>query len=362
MERIKSRIGKDTNELRTIDKTLMTARLFEGFWDRWVSHGLNISEVLAVKDKLITPQDWICTFSGLGKKHQNEAIMRQKYDFKKEAEESYRIAALYYNLVYWIFPDQCREKIYWYKKSIEVVEAADRLSLVPCVKDSININGSSYAGRVRVPENPRGCIIIINPIDSSKEELYSYENHFSGAGFITISFDGPGQGESFVINETTVLKGSWKVFVDGIIDYAASNFSSYPIHLFGTSSGASWAIYGSTNSKVDKVAAVSPPLDNSFSIPNYFGERISYIAEDPQYVLPEYINKDGISHLILFHGNKDLMVADKDIYSFYKSIPSPKKMIEYPNEGHCCNFELHNVRELSIKWFSNKGDKDYDNK
>ncbi|MFB1100488.1 alpha/beta hydrolase [Terribacillus sp. JSM ZJ617] len=348
-------IDKEMNELKTMEKTLMTARLFEGFWDRWVSHGINLLEVSAVKNNLLTPEDWINAFSKLGKKHQNEAIAKQENNQRVEAETSYRLAALYYNLVYWIFPNRCSEKLDWYKKSTEITLKADLLSSVSVVRDTIKICGSSYAGRVRAPEKPKGCIIILNPIDSSKEELYSYEKHFVEAGFITISFDGPGQGETFLINGTAISKNSWKVFVDKVIDYTASKFPSQSINLFGTSSGAAWAIYGSANPKVNKVAAVSPPLDNSFSIPNYFGERVTYIAEDQQYVLPDYIDKNRISSVIIFHGNKDVMVADEDVYNFYKNMPSPKRLIEYPNEGHCCNFELHNVRELSITWFLSKG-------
>lgn len=353
-------IKKEMAEMKTIEKTLMAARLFDGFWDRWVAHGMILSEVSDARKILTTIDDWVKTFSHLGEKHGNEAFIQQEKGFKNEAEDSYRLAALYYNLVYWIYPNRSRDKIDWYKKSNNFVSKADRLSAVPCLKKTIVIDRNRFAGRIRIPNNPKGCIIIINPIDSSKEELYSYENHFVDSGFISVSFDGPGQGETFALNGLEITKDNWNLFVDKVIEYTASMFPKEPIYLFGTSSGAAWAIYGSANPRVDKVAAVSPPLENKFSIPKYFDDRINYIAKSPQYVLPNLINKDHCSSVILFHGNKDVMVADQDIYNFYKSIPSPKHLIEYPNEGHCCNFELYNVRNLSVKWFLSKGERDFD--
>ncbi|WP_337020077.1 phosphopantetheine-binding protein [Oceanobacillus massiliensis] len=362
------------NATKTIEKTLMTARLFDGFWDRWVAHGILLSEIEAVRQTLLTIDDWVNAFSELGEKHRKEALIKQeavleedvkedlKENLKEElieaAENSYRLAALYYNLAYWIYPNRCPEKMALYKKSSELVEKADRLSPIPCTFDAMIIDGIACPGRIRIPENPKGCIIIINPIDSSKEELYSYEQHFIDSHFITVSFDGPGQGETFMQNGLAIRGDNWKLFVDKLIDYAASKFPDLPIQLFGTSSGAAWSVYGSANPKVDKAAAVSPPIENGFSIPNYFGERISFITEHQQSgVLPNLTSTKDYGPVILFHGNKDVMVADQDIYDFYNSLPSPKELVEYPNEGHCCNFELSNVRYLSIEWFLDKENK-----
>jgi alpha-beta hydrolase superfamily lysophospholipase len=193
---------------------------------------------------------------------------------------------------------------------------------------------------------------MINPIDSSKEELFSYEMDFAKLRFITVSFDGPGQGETYVFHGHKATRTLWGLFVDEVIQFAADRFPDLPIHLFGTSSGANWAIHGSSHPKAGRVAAVSPAFDNQVKMPDYFRERLSYILDDSEsMLLPSLNNFEPFSPIILFHGNKDVMVHDEDVYELYRNLPPEKRLIEYENEGHCCNFKLAEIRQLSAEWY-----------
>ncbi|WP_047980866.1 alpha/beta hydrolase [Ornithinibacillus contaminans] len=337
----------------TIQKTLMTARLFDGFWDRWVVHGIDFTEVQSVRESLATLSGWTDSFSQLGEKHLEEAKLLEKEGSLEQAESRYRQSALYYNLVHWIYPNRSEEKMKWYQRSQEIVKKADDIACIPCSKEHFSIDGMGCIGRVREPKAPIGCIIIVNPIDSTKEELYSYENHFLESGFITVSFDGPGQGETYTFNGMKVTKKRWEAFVQQVIDWTANHYPNQAIHLFGTSSGAAWSIYGSTHPKVKSVSSVSPAVGERNAIPGYFGERIQFIAEpgESSYVVPDLKDVNQYQSIQLFHGNKDVMVPDNDIQQFYESLPSPKRLVEYPEEGHCCNYKLNEVREQSMKWF-----------
>ncbi len=44
------------------------------------------------------------------------------------------------------------------------------------------------------------------------------------------------------------------------------------------------------------------------------------------------------------------MVKDTDIYELYQKLPAGKQLIEYENEGHCCNFKLREIRKISAEW------------
>lgn len=116
----------------------------------------------------------------------------------------------------------------------------------------IEIDNHQCAGRIRIPDHSRGIVIIVNPIDSSKEELFKYESDFLNAGFTTVSFDGPGQGGSYVLHGLRGTKKRWEAFIDQVIDFTSELFPDKPIFLFGTSLGASWALYGSGSPIVKK--------------------------------------------------------------------------------------------------------------
>ncbi|MUK89045.1 alpha/beta hydrolase [Ornithinibacillus sp. L9] len=338
-------------EKTTIQKTLMTARLFEGFWDRWVAHGVILSEVIYMKNTLISLKDWEATFEELALKHEEAANSYKQEGLSDKAEDSYRLSSLYYNLIQWIFPYCNQEKIKWYQKSLDMVKKADHLMDIPCEYDSITVDGVECPGRIRIPENSKGCIVMVNPIDSTKEELYSYEKQFNESGYITVIFDGPGQGETFTFNGLRATRARWEIFINLVIEYAAKKFKGYSINLFGTSYGAAWTIYGSGNSNVNKTAVVSPPVEGEAFIPNFLEDKMDHFIEgESKEVLPVYPDLDN-SSILVFHGKQDVLVRSEDMNRFFNSLPEPKNLIEYSDEGNGCNFKLTEIRDLSMKWY-----------
>lgn len=335
----------------TINKTLLTARLFDGFWDRWIAHGIEQDVVQKVKAVLHNTEEWVKNFSYYGDVHVEMAQFLQRSERYQESEYHYRLSGLYYNLAHWIFPERCVEKIELYKKSKKLFTKADQLSDIPCIEKAINIDGFDCIGRVRIPKQPKGCIIIINPIDSTKEELFTYEKQFIEAEFATVSFDGPGQGETLTLNGLKATSNRWSIFLEQIITLAHKILPEVSIHLFGTSSGAAWSIYGSGHPYVSNVVAVSPAVSKGIPLPNYFTERMSSILEGNEIMLPKLKDLSKCKNVLLFHGNKDVMVNDNDIYRLYNGLSKSKYLIEYEEEGHCCNNKLSKVRKQSMQWF-----------
>lgn len=334
----------------------MTSRLFEGFWERWIAHGIEREAIEQGKNSFVNIDDWINWFQKYALSYEKKAILSQTNLQFIQAEQEYRIAGLYYNLMQWIYPNRSQEKIHYYQQSIDLFRLADELSDVHTINVKIIVDGQYCVGRMSIPTYYKGCMLIINPIDSSKEELYSYEKHFLESGFVTISFDGPGQGETFILNNVKATIGRWELFLNEIINYAHINFPSLEISLFGTSSGAAWAIKGSEHPFVSKSVAISPPIPNKALLPNYFEERLAYVTESQTSILPDLHDVTDCKSVILFHGNEDVMVNNEDMYKLFDRLPEPKHLVEYAEEGHCCNNKLHEVRELSMKWFYTRGD------
>ena len=335
----------------TIQKTLMTSRLFEGFWERWIAHGIDREVIEQGKENFLEIDDWINWFQKHALLYEKQANIAQAEFQFIQAEQGYRKAGLYYNLIQWIYPNRCPEKIHYYEQSIELFKLADDLSDVYTRNVKVKVDDQYCVGRIRIPTYYKGCMLIISPIDSSKEELYSYEKHFLESGFVTISLDGPGQGETFILNNLKATNSRWELFLNEVINLAHSSFPTLDISLFGTSSGAAWAIKGSNHPLVSKAVAISPPIAHKGHLPNYFEERLEYVTESQPNILPELNDVSNCKSVILFHGNEDVMVEDEDMYKLFVRLPEPKHLVEYPEEGHCCNNKLHEVREISMKWF-----------
>lgn len=337
----------------TIQKTLITARFIDGFWDRWIAHGVDPNDLRNIRPALFSERQWINGWQQLAHEKKQQADVLKQQEVLDQAERLYRTAGLYYNLMQWIYPEREAEKEKWFRECFRMTNLADTVSPYQTTYAYLPVGENFYEGRLTIPKDPKGCVIIINPLDSSKEELFTYEQDFVQSGFITLSFDGPGQGETWVHYGLKGSRQRWALFLEQVIDYAAQQFSSLPIFLFGTSSGASWAIYGSGHPKVSKTVAVSPALrTDHVQLPEYFLERMGAVLEEEDF-LPAMDRLPPASDVFLFHGKKDVLVPNESMYNFKEQLRISHFM-EYEEEGHCCNFKLNEVRRRSVEWFLGK--------
>ncbi|ENH97539.1 hypothetical protein J416_05993 [Gracilibacillus halophilus YIM-C55.5] len=339
------------NQDKTIQKTVMTALLFPGFWDRWRAHGVESSVVQNVTHAVKNVEDWVHFFSSQAEQQISQAIETEKLAFTRQ---HYQRAGLYYNLAHWIFPDNDHNKRFWYQKSLNMFHKADQLLDYPVQHCRVAADDTYYPGRIRVPHQPQGVVIMVNPIDSTKEELFTYEDHFFDLGFVVYNVDGPGQGESYTLEGVLATTKRWQTYVDAVIDDAGQKFSHLSIYLFGTSSGAVWSIKASRHPKVEKAVAVSPAISRHGQMPDYFVERMTYFIDPKDSFMPDVQVNQVNKPIMLVHGNQDVMVNDEELYNLYQLLPKGKQIIEYPEEGHCCNFSLLDVRERAVKWWKSR--------
>lgn len=342
---------------KIIHRILRTAQLIDAFWERWIVHGIDKADIQAVQKELSSYENWIAAWNRLAEEKLAKAVLYKQNKLFDKAERMYRQTGLYYNLIYWLDPERTEEKMKWSQQSLSMTMKADALSSIACFYKTITINGVACKGRIRVPSMPKGCIVIINPIDSSKEELYKYEKDFIDRGFATVSFDGPGQGETFMINGKYGSRHLWEQFIDQVISVSDLLFPNLPIYLFGTSLGGSWVIYGSAHPRVSRAAAVSPAVAlEKMNMPGYFMERMncSCFIDKSVHPIPAFEKITGHCPVLIFHGNKDMMVPNKEMKALYQQLPKTARMITYKDAGHCCNFYLDDIRKLSVDWFIEK--------
>lgn len=338
-----------------MQRMVRTALLIEPFWERWLVHGVDIKDLQEVKAGLASPDDWVARWCRAAGSLEDEAAKHAVSGSYPIAEALYRRSSLYFNLAQWIYPERCEEKEQRYADCLRTMRFADSLSEHSVAYDSLEVEGHRCYGRIIVPSPKKGCIIIIVPIDSSKEELYRYEQDFLNAGYAVVSFDGPGQGETYTFGGLKGYKKRWEDFVHDVIGYAADMFPQLPLFLFGTSLGGSWALYGSGHPRISATAVVSPAVTfEKLRLPEYFLERMdrSCTLEAEHRAIPEYEMLTYKAPVLLFHGMKDQMVVTHDMYELYESIKAPKNIVEYEDEGHCANNRLDEIRHRSIQWFN----------
>lgn len=338
----------------TIQKILKMAKRLDVFWDRWIAHGIEPEHIKKLREKDLTLDAWLAFWPVYGSSIEKQAEMFERKSDFVEAEKNYRKAAMYFYMNYWIHYKNGTEKKDAYLKCLELYHHADQLSRYITFYETISFDNFVCRGRVRKSCDYKGVVILVNPVDSTKEELYQYEADFLKDGFATVSFDGPGQGENFTFSDVIGTNERWKTFINGMIDFTRSMFPDEKIFLFGTSLGAAWALYGSSHHEVTKIAAVSPTSQyERMSLPSYFIERIeaSFINNKLERPVPDVFELEYKTPVYLFYGEQDLMVKKEDIQKVFNLLPDGKKITYYKEEGHCCNHRLEEIRMRCTRWF-----------
>ncbi|MCY9692938.1 alpha/beta hydrolase [Paenibacillus alginolyticus] len=340
------------NSNEVIKKTIEMSHLSDGFWSRWLVHGLEKADLDSIRHSCTSLEEWVFNWTKLADSMEKSAsFLESTLDFH-EAEQMYRKSSLYFNLAQWIFPIPTKEKKNLLIKSQEVFHRADSISPVKTEYLELDVDGHICAGRIRIPEHAKGCVILINPIDSSKEELYLYEKDFVEDGFATVSYDGPGQGSTFAFQGRKATQEQLRLFIDKVIDATAERFPDLALNLIGTSTGGGWAIYGSCNEKVSKAVAVSPAIGfGKMHFSDYFKGKFNLYLADGEGA-PDFEGLKFLRPVRVYHGGMDRMVPYDGLMELYNKLPSTSEFFEYSDESHCCNFRLNEIRKISSKWYT----------
>ncbi|WP_068648078.1 alpha/beta hydrolase [Paenibacillus antarcticus] len=336
----------------TIEKTMLTSFLLQGFWDRWIANDIPRETVIELRHRINRLEDWIRILQKHADVYENRAVHVLNQHSVGEAVNFYRLAAMHYNLIQWVFPETGNEKREWYQRCKDMHEQADQLVEDEIMNIIIQVEGNECYGRIRVSDRPKGCVIIINPIDSSKEEVVKYEDFFAGMGFATVSFDGPGQGETYTFSHQRATRQSWDLFVNEVIEFTALQFPMLQLYLFGTCLGGAWSIQGSSHPKICRTVSVSPVIDGDTRVPEYFEERLLNIIEDSKSgLLLRMESLDYVSPILLVHGKKDTIIQHDNIYDLYTKLPIEKRLIQYVDEGHGCNYRINEILKAAGHWY-----------
>ncbi|MHA0856922.1 alpha/beta hydrolase [Paenibacillus sp. CMAA1364] len=336
----------------TIEKTIMTSFLFQGFWDRWVANGVPQETVCELRQRINSLQDWIGILRKYADIYKQRADRLCQQDLYSEAEQLYRLAGIHYYLIQWIFPEKSDEKKKWYDTCKWMHQEADVLTEYEIKKVSIQLDHHDCYGRIRIPEQPKGCIVIINPMDSCKEESISLEAKFTRMGFIVVNFDGPGQGETYTTDQYIATQQRWDLFVNELIEYTASQYVGLSIYLFGISSGGNWAIQGNIHPKVSRTVAVNPIMCEDLRLPDYLTERLSYITDHREECgLPKLKNLNHTSPVLLIDAKTVAMFKDESMYELYNELPISPTQGPYWEEGQSYNKKIDEILAAAAHWY-----------
>lgn len=168
---------------------------------RYTVNGVNASDFMDVTRSIERWDDWCSAWSARAAIHEElgrTALIRHK---TVSAAEHLCRAAISYHFGKYLFVKDMAQHRAAHKKAVECHTLALPYMDPPGERVLIPYEHTQLAAVLRKPRNVGGrspvpVVLMTMGLDSTKEELMTFETTFLARGMATLAFDGPGQGEA----------------------------------------------------------------------------------------------------------------------------------------------------------------------
>lgn len=244
------------------------------FCKRWlhraVSAGLSAADFLEVTEPVERWEQWLPAWQARAAAYESAGNQALERGHRSSAGQLLRRAALCYHFGanLW-FLDRAASRAA-HEASVRANNEALALLDGEVERVAIPFAGGHLRGNLRRPAGARRppLVVMINGIDSTKEEFDARQREFAAAGLASLLFDGPGQGEA---QYERPARGDFEAAASAVIDHAVEACRIDPdrIAVFGISLGGYYAARAAAfDRRIRACIALSGPYDLAESWPS----------------------------------------------------------------------------------------------
>ncbi len=230
----------------------------------------------------------------------------------------------------------------------------------------IPFEGKSFAGVLRRPGGAARppIVVMCMGLDSAKEEMDSYEALFLARGLATLSFDGPGQGES---EYDFAIRGDYEVAVKSVVDWVTQrhDIDADKIGLWGVSLGGYYAPRAAAFEKrVKACIGLSGPYDMGSAwdgLPELtretFRTRAHCKTQDEARQVAATLSLAGVAQkitcpLYIVTGKLDRVVPWQDAERLAREAKGAVELVIIEDGNHVANNRVYKYRSQSADWMA----------
>jgi 2,6-dihydroxypseudooxynicotine hydrolase len=172
----------------------------EEFIPRAITQGLHYTDTVQTLRRITDDESWWREWCRTAEAHKAQASKALLENRKTTAGQAFFRAALCYHFGQFLYFRDIEAKQKTAGKAAACYRDGMAYFLPPAQLVEIPFENITLAGFLRMPPG-RGkspCVLFINGTDGTKLEFHNIEDQFLLRGIATLSFDGPGQGETRV--------------------------------------------------------------------------------------------------------------------------------------------------------------------
>lgn len=333
---------------------------------RFVSNGVPLTDFEEVTARLERWDDWCAAWCACAAVHEGIGRSALADGYNLSAAQHLTTAAVCYHFAKFVFVCDVAQMRAAHTKAVECRKLA--LPHLRPAGDYVRIpfEGRSFAGVLRRPPGVARAplVVMCMGLDSAKEEMDSYESLFLARGMATLTFDGPGQGES---EYDIPIRGEYETAVKAVIDWVEtrSDVDAGRIGLWGVSLGGYYAPRAAAfEPRVKACIGLSGPYDWAdvwTKLPELtretFRVRSHSASVDDALRVGRSLTLKGVASnikcpLYLVAGKLDRIVPWQDAERLAREAKGPVELVVIDDGNHVANNRVYKYRTQSADWMA----------
>jgi alpha-beta hydrolase superfamily lysophospholipase len=335
---------------------------------RFLANGLDALQVQAVLAKIDRWDQWAPAWTESAQEWEDRAVAAQRAGHEISAGQHFQRAALTLQFAQFVLTEDevAREAIH--RRQADLFRIAAPLLRPPSEAVAIPFRSTSIRGFLRRPvASPElGLVVLMPGLESTKEQFSTYEPYFLDRGLATLSFEGPGQGETWY--DTPFSDAAFQdafaavlAFVAGLGDVEESR-----VALVGTSFGGYLALKAASNGVgLACVVDIAGPYDLAAfdELQPVLQDGFARIVKAPDLAtakaLLEDVTLDGVldgvrAPVLIVHGGKDAVIVPEHAHRIKDALQERAELWFEPDGNHACNNMFSVVRPAVADWVADR--------
>jgi steroid delta-isomerase-like uncharacterized protein len=337
--------------------------------DRVIFNGLDLCDYIQLEKALERGENWVEVCVNLGDRAVAVAERALANGNTLTARTFFLNATALYRVGQYVIPVDVDRKVSIYRKMIDTYSRAAKLFDPPIQKVEIPFDGYTMTGWLRLPKdagNNCPAVVSVGGADGWREEHHNYSEHFVARGIAYLMVDGPGQGETRLINKAYMPFDFEKAFDAAVNFLYKDDRVGKKIGISGWSFGGHLVAKTASYSKKLSAAAVIggsyDPIEILKGIPIFMKVYAAMTGKDEAETAQMVKNWNMKGHaekitcpLIVIHGKPDFIYSIEGAQRLYDEASSEDKEIHIWEDGnHCVTNHTTEVINLVADWFAEK--------
>ena len=336
-------------------------------WARlqFLNSGISAPDLDRVLARVTSLGSWVDEWERLARDHEDQGRAARDQSDGDAAARHFLAASAAYNFAqYVMFVDVARKRALHEACTRAYQEAAPLLS-PPARPFEVRFRHRTVRGWLRVPagDGPAPVVVLFHGTNGVKEELHWWSVPLLERGLSTLTFDGPGLGDTF---HRLSMVAEPRPFWDAVFRAIEAEPALDPgrVALLGTSLGGFLAIrMAAHDPRVKAVATVSPPYSIGIywdltlagmrrELAAFYNTSVARIGDVVGRLSLAGVVPELRAPLLVAGGGHDLITPGEEARRVFDEARCERQLVYYPNGAHDCFNVLGDLRPRVAGWLS----------